>query len=46
MKVNATNWLTAPGVTQSSAAAFFTERWPALVSKARNALSGGRRPII
>ena len=34
-------WLTAPGVTHSSAAAFFTERCRAVASKARSALRGG-----
>jgi hypothetical protein len=36
-------WLTAPGVTHSSCAASFTDRWRAAASKARNALSGGSR---
>ena len=36
-------WLTAAGVTLSSAAAFFTLRWRATVSNARRAFKGGNR---
>lgn len=36
-----TIWLTAPGVTHSSSAAAFTDRWRAAASKARKAFSGG-----